>query len=387
MVTLFDSTELATFKADILSQPDKLAALARAPLGLGETEEQKSFLQKALAQTDMLLGIGEGSSLHALRICRDSIITATGKPCLTITPNVARDLFLSPGVSQHQHPVVFLVSQSGKTGSLLAFVEEWYQQGLPGTLILITNTVPSPLASHPAIHTVIPILADEEASIPATKTLSLTIGRLLQWLDTYFPLTSSTTRLETFTRGIQQGLAHCQHHANTFTDGALPTIARVPLPSPWVLLAPSPWIHVLEELQLKWMEITGISIHAYSYEAFMHGPRALLAPQLSSATHPALWVWQCPGFPFPKELIQQLQPQLTGGVFQYQATGGGFSIHHGFSTLSHPLPHTESNPSTLALSGSLLATGQWLGLVWCQVGQCSPNHPLLAKAVTHPPIA
>ncbi len=385
MVTLFDSPELATFKAEILSQPNKLAALGQSPLNTDDTGALQ--LQQALAKTDMVLGIGEGSSLHALRICRDSIITATGKPCLAVTPNVAQDLFLSPQVVQQQHPLVFLVSQSGKTGSMIAFVEQWHKQQHPGTLVLLTNTTDSPLASHPAVHTTIPILADKEVSIPATKTLSLTIGRLLQWLDAYFPSDNTTPkRLQSFTQGILQGIQHCELSSAGYIDVALPTIAKVPIPSPWVLLAPSPWIHVLEELQLKWMEITGMSIHAYSYEAFMHGPRALLAPQLSSATGPALWVWQCPGYSFPETLHQQLHPQLTGGVFQYQPQHGGFTPLHNFSALKAPLATNNNAMHPLTVSGSMLATGQWLGMVWSQLGQHSPNHPLLAKAVTHTPI-
>lgn len=385
-------THITALHHEIMQQPEILAGLSSTSL---------NTLPINLENVDWIVGIGEGSSLHALELCHNAFIRATGKPCLMLTPDAARHSLLASSSLNPSRILFILVSQSGNTHSLVQFLNDWQDhwsashstaQSAETSVVLLTNTLPSALSTHPAVQLTLPILAGTELSIAATKTLTNTVGRLLQILDTLYPRSNNRPpRIQCLLDGLYHALQNEKSEKALYTwIGDL--VKQTPLPSPFVLLAPNPWLPVLEEIQLKWMEITGLSVHAYSYEAFLHGPRALLEPQLPEAPQPHVLVWNCPDFPFPEPLFQQcVQHNVSLSVLQYQTELKVFTPQPAHESLilanynSQIHPHPQPTPF-LTIAGSMLATGQRLALNICQHRGFNPNHPLLTKAVVSPSI-
>jgi fructoselysine-6-P-deglycase FrlB-like protein len=356
---------VADFWVEILAQPDCWKAL--------EDYFQPSPPIPLPFHPQRIVCFGEGSSLHALRMATPFLKQAFGCPILCLQPHeVAETLLLS-----YQLPTVWITaSQSGKTHSILTMLDELAQNPQTSnwshTWVAFTNESASPIALHPLITDSLPVLAGTELCIPATKSVSSCCVSIVLWANA----------LNNREKGINQGLhqttewlqsTNLADLAHAFLTKASNTRSQ---PRPAVLIGPTQWQPLLDEVALKWTETRSQPVLVYETEAFHHGPRALAA----STTPLDFWLWGDFSDPALLSTAQWLNthahPSHTLRDIHCH------SVEHIDTELNLPSRfHTLSLPFHQPLEGLLksLLLAQSFTAIYCTLEHLPINHPLLQK--------
>lgn len=370
--------ELTILFDEIHQQPERLNTIQQ----WWHTNPLDKQLVNQLSTFTHILGLGEGSSLHALQIAQPWLTELTGCPC-RINTAYQGGLLAKTLEKQEKTPItplVIIVSQSGETASLINTLgqlpEHW-------PVLLITNNPKSTLAKHPQTQGVIPIQAGQEHSIAATKTLSSTIANLIGlgifWETVkYNPAhPSADIQLTAFTKGITDGLSN--HNIDLFEQWGASFIKANQ--GPIICLTSEAWLPTVREIRLKWMETLGFSVLADSFEGFLHGPRAMCQPNYANHPHPHILCWLNNREHLPKQLINTFSKgNITVHYLSFNQSGQG-AISTNYQTALPENNNQSDGLYTPYWSGLCLASGQLLAAYFCKALNQSPNHPLLTKAV------
>ncbi|WP_240615588.1 glucosamine-6-phosphate deaminase NagB-II [Alteromonas facilis] len=206
----------------------------------------------------MIFMIGRGTSDHAGVFAKYLFETACRIPVCAAAPSVA-------GVFNQQldlrDSLAIVISQSGKSPDIVKQAQA-AKRGGAMTLALVNDTT-SPLAQ--AVDYVLPLRANAECAVAATKSYLATLSALCQ-LAAYWTrdsaLTDALTLLPASLRNVQKSPAklvsrdlHNIKHCVVLGRGFGYAIAR--------------------EVALKLKEVLGIHAEAFSSAEFLHGPVTL----------------------------------------------------------------------------------------------------------------
>lgn len=154
--------------AEMREQPERLTetfagAIERAP-----------DLERHLHAADSVVLLGRGSSRAACSYGAWALHQLAGKPASVLSPAE-----LAWGSSQRRldRVLVVVVSQSGASTELVEAARAAVRRG--AAVLVVTNTVPSPLTAAGGHPSVLPCQAGLERAIPATKSVTTAMACLL----------------------------------------------------------------------------------------------------------------------------------------------------------------------------------------------------------------
>jgi glucosamine--fructose-6-phosphate aminotransferase (isomerizing) len=232
---------------------------------LGEQELAVEMIAAAARARELRFAVvcGRGSSGHAGTFLGYLLGTQAGLVAAEASPSI---------VSVYQRPLALegalfvLISQSGRSADLVAMTKTARLAG--AFTVAIVNDPDSPAAR--VAEAVLPTLAGEERSVPATKTTinAMVAGAMLvARLADDGPLREALQRLPARLTGALaldwSALTHAWHGAvNACALGRGYSLA------------------IAQEIALKLAETARLPTLAYSSAAFMHGPRAALTADM-----------------------------------------------------------------------------------------------------------
>jgi fructoselysine-6-P-deglycase FrlB-like protein len=253
---------------DIQSQPTHLATV------LSATAHLRASLPRP-QQDDMLVAVGEGSSLHALAMAAPWLGAWLGLPVQVWTPQqlclwLARTSF---GPRPAGRIFCLAASQSGETGSLLTALDTLSSIRAVCTPFILPVTVHPESTLGTTYGPGLWLPGPSDAVIPATRTVSAMLMALLCWAA---PTVPNSTDAWT---GVPQAMAETLANFAMADDGpaAQWTAAMLAGPPQFVLLAEPLYLPVMQEAALKLIETGRYWAMAYEVESFRHGPKVLLS--------------------------------------------------------------------------------------------------------------
>ncbi|WDD97386.1 glucosamine-6-phosphate deaminase NagB-II [Thalassomonas actiniarum] len=203
--------------------------------------------------------IGRGSSDHAGVFGKYLIEIEAGIPTSSAAPSVSsvygRQLKLD-------RALVIVISQSGRSPDILAQAKMAKAAG--AYCLALVNDVTSPMGE--IVDEVIPLQADAELSVAATKSYLCTLSALLQ-------LTAYWTRNQELVKALAdlpQALENIIASAPQFNAEMLNGVNNM------VVLGRGFGYAVAKEMALKLKEVSSIHAEAFSSAEFLHGPVTLV---------------------------------------------------------------------------------------------------------------
>jgi len=200
-----------------------------------------------------------GSSSHAGIYARYMIETRLGVPVLPVAPSLS-SIF---AVKQDLDGVLFLaISQSGQSPDILSAAQAAKNGG--AFVVAIVNDDHSPLAR--LAEMVIPIHADVETSVAATKTFICTLSAIAQMVAEWAQIDSLTTGLHGLPGQLEQAFEIKWDEAIEALKStqSLFTISR------------GLGLCIAKEAALKFKETCTLHAEAFSAAEVRHGPIALV---------------------------------------------------------------------------------------------------------------
>jgi len=208
--------------------------------------------------------IGRGSSDHAGVFGKYLIEIEAGIPTSSAAPSVnsiyGKQLKLD-------RALVLVISQSGRSPDILAQAKMAKEAG--AYCLALVNDVTSPIRE--IVDEVIPLQADAELSVAATKSYLCTLSALLQ-------LTAYWTRNQELVRALQtlpDALENIIASPGQFNAEMLNGVNNM------VVLGRGFGFAVAKEMALKLKEVSSIHAEAFSSAEFLHGPVTLVEQGLA----------------------------------------------------------------------------------------------------------
>ncbi len=271
----------------LLNEIQEQAQLIRSILK--QKNKRLDSLQLPDSQCLRVIALAEGSSKHALEIAAPFIEEWIGLPIYIHDPesldekfaigHIYKDHLTEDSMSIYQDAYFIVVSQSGKTASVLHILETLSQTlKTPLPLLTITNNSRSKLARHYGNH--LPIGAGEEKSIAATKTLTATIITLLLW-GLHVAQASGRMSKESEATIHRELLRISSRLESLWNPTRMESIFRFTQKldevNHFVLLSKGPLTLILSEAGLKLTETSSNIVYTDNSESFKHGPKVILS--------------------------------------------------------------------------------------------------------------
>ena len=202
--------------------------------------------------------IGRGSSDHAGVFAKYLFEIELGIPVAAAAPSVATVYRRS---LQLDGALAIVVSQSGRSPDILAQAERAQKGG--AYVIALVNDEASPLAD--LVDFVVPLRAEAERSVAATKSFLATLAALLHIAAAW----SGREELWAATQSLPAALSAAVAAPAELTSDALTGVNQL------VVLARGLGLAIAKEMALKLKEVCSIHAEAFSSAEFLHGPVAL----------------------------------------------------------------------------------------------------------------
>jgi glucosamine--fructose-6-phosphate aminotransferase (isomerizing) len=244
---------------ELREQPDALARLLERQ---GRNAQQ---LAELFHRDDIryILIASRGSSSNAARYAQYLLGRANRVPVAFATPSLYT-LYEQP--PRLDGALVIGISQSGESPDVRAVIDEARRQGRP--TIAITNKPDSPIGR--AAEAVLPLEAEDELSVAATKTYINSLGAIALLFASSTGEADALHELELMPDRIAAQLAW------SFEDVAsLDEYAGI---HGGTVVARGINYGTAFEIALKIRELSGLLFEAYSAADLMHGPVAAIAP-------------------------------------------------------------------------------------------------------------
>ncbi|MCL1125605.1 glucosamine-6-phosphate deaminase NagB-II [Shewanella surugensis] len=203
--------------------------------------------------------IGRGSSDHAGVFGKYLIEIEAGIPVSPSSPSVSSVYFKKMNLKR---AVIIVISQSGRSPDVLTQVRMARSCG--AYTIALINDETSPLAN--LVDEVLPIRAEKEIAVAATKSYLCTLSALIQ-------LTAHWTQNSLLLRELSK-LPNALKKINSQT--AQLKSKDLKAVSSLIILGRGFGFAVAKEMALKLKEICSIHAEAFSSAEFLHGPIALI---------------------------------------------------------------------------------------------------------------
>lgn len=208
--------------------------------------------------------IGRGSSDHAGVFAKYLIEIETNTPVCAAAPSVNS---VYGQTLRLDKALVIAISQSGRSPDILAQTRAAKNSG--ALCVALVNDQSSPLAEM--VDVVLPIRANEEKAVAATKSYLATLSALLQMVACWKQddhLLSALTKLPAQLRQAAQD--PCQLNAEFVA----------PL-THCVVLGRGLGYAIAREIALKLKEVCSVHAEAFSSAEFLHGPVTLVEKKLA----------------------------------------------------------------------------------------------------------
>jgi glucosamine--fructose-6-phosphate aminotransferase (isomerizing) len=244
---------------ELREQPDALARLLERQ---GANARQLSEL---FHRSDIryILIASRGSSSNAARYAQYLLGRSNRVPVAFATPSLYT-LYEQP--PRLEGALVIGISQSGESPDVRAVIDEARRQGCP--TIAITNKPDSPIGR--AAEAVLPLEADDELAVAATKTYMNSVGAIALLFASATGDAEALRELELMPDRIAAQLAW------SFEDAAsLDEYAGI---HGGTVVARGINYGTAFEIALKIRELSGLLFEAYSAADLMHGPVAAIGP-------------------------------------------------------------------------------------------------------------
>ncbi|MBC7228508.1 MAG: SIS domain-containing protein [Thermoflexales bacterium] len=248
---------MSYLEQEILEQPEVLGRLMEQEKGTVET------IARAIRerQPRFAVLVARGSSDNAARYGQYLLGAVNGLPVALATPSLFTLYRRPPRLGD---ALVIAVSQSGQSPDIVAVVEEGRRQG--ALTLAVTNDPVSPLAQ--AAELLIPLHADAERSVAATKTYTASLFALGMLSAALAGDAGMFAALQTVPEAIRQ------------VTSSAPDICRASeryrYMEACVVVSRGYNYATAHEIALKLKELTYVLAEPYSSADFRHGPVALV---------------------------------------------------------------------------------------------------------------
>ena len=265
-MTAIPSQELNIFEDETLMQREARQTPERVASQLQKNDEVTRALGKQLRVLDpkCVMIVGRGSSDHAGVFAKYLIEVETGVPTFAAAPSVGgiygKSLKLDGAL-------VIVISQSGRSPDILLQAQMAKKAG--AYLVALVNDQTSPLASM--VDTVVPLHAEAEKSVAATKSYLATLSALLQITARW----SGNIALDHALNKLPELLGEVISSSCQLTTESLQGIKNL------VVLGRGLGYAVSKEIALKLKEVCSIHAEAFSSAEFLHGPVTLVEQKLT----------------------------------------------------------------------------------------------------------
>jgi len=240
------------------------AELAEAPSAFARAlSTETGRAAAALDAAPALYTLARGSSDAAAAILAYDAIRALGRPVTSLPPSV---FSLGPGPALGGAGVL-AVSQSGESADLVAAARRAREDGAP--VVALTNAPDSALAA--AASATLDIAAGPEKAVPATKTVTATIGAGLALLAALAPESAAPQA----GRALIEAAGHPPLPAERALARALPEAQHV------YVIGRDTGYGAAIETALKLKECCALHAEAHSAAEVMHGPLELVTRPLT----------------------------------------------------------------------------------------------------------
>lgn len=208
--------------------------------------------------------VGRGSSDHAGVFAKYLFEIELGIPTFAAAPSVAsiyqRDLILDGGL-------VVVISQSGRSPDIINQIRQAKKSG--AMILALVNDESSPLKD--IVDHFIPLKAEKEQSVAATKSYLLTLSALLMLVACW----SESTSLKAELKKLPDILSDAIESAPQLSPESLTGVKHL------VVVGRGLGYAIAKEIALKLKEVCGIHAEAFSSAEFLHGPVTLVANKLT----------------------------------------------------------------------------------------------------------
>ncbi len=208
--------------------------------------------------------IGRGSSDHAGVFAKYLIEVELGLPVCAAAPSVAS---IYGKTLTFDRALVIAISQSGRSPDILQQTQAAKSAG--ALCIALVNDQTSPLAN--SVDFVLPLYANAEYSVAATKSYLATLSALLHLVTHWGQLQEMRCALKSLPKYMQQAIDAPSQLSSEF----IKSIEQC------VVLGRGFGYAISREIALKLKEVCGIHAEAFSSAEFLHGPIALAEKSLS----------------------------------------------------------------------------------------------------------
>ena len=255
MMHTFASDTMTRMAAESCEAPQALRRQARSLAGpIGELAAR---LRRKPPQ--VVLTCARGSSAHAATFGKHLIERHLGIPVSVVAPNIASLYRRSLSIAGQ---LLIAVSQAGGSADI---IESAAMARAAGAItVAVVNDSASPLAS--ASEIVLPIEAQAELSIAATKTFVASLAVLLR-------LAASWKADAALLRGLDRLPDRLAAASGLDWSAAAPALSQA---SSLVTIGRGPTLAIAREAALKLKEACGVHAEAFSGAEFQHGPLALI---------------------------------------------------------------------------------------------------------------
>ncbi|WP_444929932.1 glucosamine-6-phosphate deaminase NagB-II [Microbulbifer sp. SSSA002] len=208
--------------------------------------------------------IGRGSSDHAGVFAKYLIEIETGTPtcaaALSVSSVYGRRLKLDGAL-------VMVISQSGRSPDILAQARMAREEG--AYTIALLNDEQAPITD--LVDLVIPLKANPEKAVAATKSYLATLSAILQVVASW----TQGAALNNALQNLPQALRAAVRAEIQLRPESLALVKNL------VVLGRGPGYAIARELALKLKEVCNIHAESYSSAEFLHGPVTLVEGQLT----------------------------------------------------------------------------------------------------------
>lgn len=249
------------FERELREQPAVLERLLR------EGKSCAQGIAQAIARRHVRFAVlaARGSSDNAARYAQYVLGIQNRLVAALATPSVFTHYEARPSLAD---ALVLGISQSGQSPDVVEVLREGRAQG--ALTVAITNEGASPLAQ--AAELVFPLLAGSEQAVAATKTYTAQTLAVAMLSAALRDEPGPWAELQAVPALVQDAIdrnAACLERAQAFRD-----YARL------IVVGRGYNLSTVSEITLKIKETTGIMADGYSSADFLHGPKAILDPQI-----------------------------------------------------------------------------------------------------------
>jgi glucosamine--fructose-6-phosphate aminotransferase (isomerizing) len=249
---------VSTFRDEIGQQPGLAARMLK---GSGPALEAIARAFAAQAPKGFVIA-ARGSSDHAADYAR-YLFGMRHRALVSLAAPSLFTAYKSPPRLEDQ--CVIGISQSGASPDVIAVIEEGARQG--ALTVAITNDPESPLARAAAL--VLPLMAGQEVSVPASKTYLASLLALALMSSAITPDKTFQSALEQIPDRLRQAIDK---------DAELARIAQELTGPRAIVLGRGFNLCTAEEIALKLTETSYVLARAWSVADFVHGPIAVVEP-------------------------------------------------------------------------------------------------------------